>query len=207
MTDKYLKQVLGTQEIVIMVTRQHWFILLGSIIPEILIVVVLVLGIIALSAFNPLAFLGLIVLIIPCISLTRDYLIWNNKRYIVTNRRIIHTFGVFNKNIIDSSLEKVNDVKMAQSVMGRLLNFGTIEILTASELGVNKFFHISNPIHFKTAMLDAKENISSDDEIVVHGGKKEDIPGVIEKLGQLRDKGILSEQEFQTKKDDLLAKL
>jgi uncharacterized membrane protein YdbT with pleckstrin-like domain len=207
MNDKYLKQALGTQEKIILVTRQHWFLLLGSISLEILMIVVLIPGIIALSFYFPLAMIGLIVLVIPVGSMVRDYLSWSNKRYIVTNRRVIHTTGVLNKNIIDSSLEKVNDVKMGQSVMGRLLNFGTIEILTASELGVNIFYNISNPIHFKTAMLDAKENVTSDEGFVIHSDKKEDIAGVIEKLGQLREKGLLSEEEFQAKKNDLLAKL
>ena len=37
---------------------------------------------------------------------------------------------------------KVNDVKMEQSFLGRLLGYGDIEILTASELGVNLFRRI-----------------------------------------------------------------
>ncbi len=47
--------------------------------------------------------------------------------------------GIFNKSVIDSSLEKVNDIKMDQSALGRMFGYGDIEILTASELGVNLF--------------------------------------------------------------------
>jgi membrane protein YdbS with pleckstrin-like domain len=205
--DKYLERVLGTQEKVNFVTRQHWLLLLGSISLEVVIIAVLFLGVIALSKYTQLALIGLSVIIIPGVSILRDYLSWDNKRFIVTNRRVIHTSGVFNKNIVDSSLEKVNDVKMDQSFLGRIFNFGNIEILTASELGVNIFSNIGNPIKFKTSMLNAKELLTLDEGIPEKANRSGDIPGLIERLGQLRQQGILSEQEFNEKKKDLLEKL
>jgi len=42
--------------------------------------------------------------------------------------------------------------------MGRMLGYGNIEILTASELGVNKFTYIGRPIQYKTAMLNARKS-------------------------------------------------
>ena len=72
---------------------------------------------------------------------------------------MVHVKGLFNKSVIDSSLEKVNDVKMEQSYMGRIFDYGDVEILTASELGVNKFVFIEKPVKFKTAMLNAKAEL------------------------------------------------
>jgi uncharacterized membrane protein YdbT with pleckstrin-like domain len=40
---------------------------------------------------------------------------WKNHQYIITNRRVIQINGIVNKNVTDSSLEKVNDVHMTQS--------------------------------------------------------------------------------------------
>ena len=69
---------------------------------------------------------------------------WANHKFVVTNRRILHVEGVLDKDITDSSLEKVNDAKLEQSMWGRrMLDFGNVEILTASELGVNKFHQIA----------------------------------------------------------------
>src|SRR5207248_3188485 len=101
----------------------------------------------------PLAYL---LLLLPVLSLLRDVLRWANRKYIVTNWRVIQIAGVFNKDVTDSSLEKVNDVKLEQSLLGRLLDYGDIEILTASELGVNQFRRVGQPIRLKTAMLNAK---------------------------------------------------
>jgi uncharacterized membrane protein YdbT with pleckstrin-like domain len=145
--------------------------------------------------------------IVPLIGMVRDVLVWYNRQYIVTNRRVIQTAGVFSKDVVDSSLEKVNDVKLSQSFWGRLFDYGDIEILTASEVGANVFRSIGEPIKFKTAMLNAKERLGFDDEIRVPAQVTSDIPALIARLDDLRQKGILSEAEFQQKKSELLAKM
>jgi hypothetical protein len=87
-----------------------------------------------------------------------------------------------------------------------MFDFGDIEILTASELGVNLFHQIAKPVEFKTAMLNAKEKLGFE-EIGAAVHAVEDIPAMIEKLDSLRKRGILSEAEFQQKKAQLLAKM
>jgi hypothetical protein len=114
---------------------------------------------------------------------------------------------VFGKDVVDSSLEKVNDVKMSQSFLGRMFGYGDIQILTASELGVDMFHQINDPVGFKTAMLNAKERMGLDEMGMDVRTTGADIPAMIEKLDLLRKRGILSEAEFQQKKAELLAKM
>ncbi len=212
MTGKYIQSLMGKAEIILLVTRQHWFVLFRTIVIESLIIFVLVAVSIAASlAYPPAALLapviGLLLAIIPAVGMLRDILIWYSRQYIVTNRRVIQISGVVNKNVVDSSLEKVNDVKMSQSFLGRIFDYGNIEILTASELGVNQFQRIGDPVGFKTAMLNAKEKLGFD-EIAVHAVRPpDDIPTLISKLDELRQQGIVTEEEFQAKKAELLAKL
>ena len=139
--------------------------------------------------------------------MVRDFLIWFNRQYIVTNRRVIQTSGVFSKDVVDSSLEKVNDVKLSQSFWGRLFDYGDIEILTASEVGANVFRSIGEPIKFKTAMLNAKERLGFDELGTQSVQAVNDIPFMIASLDDLRKKGIISEVEFQQKKTELLSKM
>jgi uncharacterized integral membrane protein len=206
MADNYIQGLLGENERILLVTRQHWFVLFSNILMEILLIVLIIAGVIAASVVYPLATFGYILVLVPIAGMIRDILVWSNRQYIVTNRRVIQISGVLSKNVVDSSLEKVNDVKMSQSFFGRLFNYGDIEILTASELGVNLFKSISDPVGFKTAMLDAKESMTFDG-VGVHSQPAEDIPAMIAKLDELRKKGIISEAEFQRKKSDLLAKM
>jgi uncharacterized membrane protein YdbT with pleckstrin-like domain len=151
--------------------------------------------------------LGYLLLVLPLISLGRDALIWSNRKYIVTNRRVIQLSGVFNKNVGDSSLEKVNDVKMSQSFLGRIFGYGDIEILTASELGVNKLNRIGRPIQYKTCMINAKEKL---ERLPVEPAPKPAAPNLADLLTQLdslRQHGVLTEVEFQAKKTELLNRM
>jgi uncharacterized membrane protein YdbT with pleckstrin-like domain len=209
MNDPYLKHLLGNHEEILLVTRQHWFVWIQAILLEGFIALIIIAADIALYYLlikDPLVFLGLILLLIPIISLARDTVIWSNRKYVITSRRVIQIHGVFNKDVTDSSLEKVNDVKMDQSFIGRMFDFGDVEILTASELGVNLFKRIAEPVKFKTTMLNAKAKL--EDDQAGHGEHEDnDIPTLIARLGQLRQQGVITEAEFQTKKSELLAKL
>ena len=157
--------------------------------------------------YSPFAALGYILLIFPIGSMVLDILKWSNRMYIVSNRRVIQVNGIINKNVIDSSLEKVNDVKMTQSFFGRIFDYGDVEILTASELGVNLFRRIVDPVHFKTAMLNAKEGIGFHENGVNRPAQPLDVPTLIAKLDDLRKQGILTYEEFQEKKTKLLANI
>ena len=81
---------------------------------------------------------------------------YRNQEYVLTNRRVIGVAGVLNRNATDSSLEKINDAVLSQSVFGRMLDFGDLTVLTASESGIERMKMIRSPIVFKKAMLDAK---------------------------------------------------
>ena len=208
MAETYLESLLSDNEQIILISRQHWFILIRSIFLELLtilvIIIVITLALIFAPGATPLLALGYLLLIIPLAFIAHDIMVWTNHQYIVTNRRVMQVAGVFNKSVTDSSLEKVNDVKMEQSAMGRVFEYGDIQILTASELGVNLFKRIGEPVFFKTVMLNAKEKLDFGVSDVL---RPADIPTLIDQLDQLRQQGILTDAEFQEKKEALLTKL
>ncbi len=212
MTDTYLKKLLGEREEILLVTRRHWFVLLREILVELAFVaftIVIVSILVASSAGNPLVGLGYLLVLIPLASLVRDALYWSHHMYIVTNLRVIQVIGVLNKNVTDSSLEKVNDVKMEQDWLGRMFNYGSIEVLTASEMGVNRFTIIGNPIRFKTVMLNAKIRLEEGQvrSVVASVAAPNNITNLLASLGELRDRGVLTEEEFNAKKAKLLSEL
>lgn len=208
MAKNYIQKMLGENERILLVTRQHWFVLFSAILAEIVVTLIVIAAISALTVFslNPLAAFGFLLVLIPAAIMLRDILVWYNREYVVTNRRVIQIFGVFNKSVTDSSLEKVNDVKMSQSFFGRIFDYGDVEILTGSELGVNLFKRIGDPVKFKTAMLNAKEKLGFEGT-GPHAQSADSIPEMIAELDELRKKGIVTEAEFQAKKAQLLAKM
>lgn len=206
MVDKYIQNMLGENERILLVTRQHWFVLFSAILLEIFVILVVIVGVSVATISFPLAAFAFALVLVPLLSMVHDILVWKERQYIVTNRRVIQIFGIINKSVVDSSLEKVNDVKMTQSFFGRIFDYGDVEIMTASELGVNLFKRIGDPVNFKTAMLNAKEKLGYEG-MGSHAAGPNNIPAQIAELGELRRQGILTEEEFQNKKKELLAKM
>jgi uncharacterized membrane protein YdbT with pleckstrin-like domain len=205
----YIESLMGRSEQIVLITRQHWLVLVAAALADGLAAIVVI--IIAATLHGALSLLA----IIPVLHFVVRYLNWHNAQYIVTNRRVMEIRGVINKRASDSSLEKVNDVVLEQSILGRFLNYGTVEIITGSDIGVNFFRYMAQPVRFKTEMLNQKEGMS---ELERFGTRAQrvlreepptsgDIPELIAELDELRKKGIINNQEFEQKKDDLLSRI
>lgn len=149
-----------------------------------------------------IATIALVISIFPLVDTVRIYLDWFNERYTITNRRVMLIKGIVNKRVSDSALEKVNDVVLTQSVAGRLLGYGDVEIITGSDIGVNLCKRITRPVDFKREMLNQKEGLGE-----AKASGQEDVPELIEKLDDLHRRGILTDEEFETKKQELLDQL
>ncbi len=171
--------------------------------------------------FKATGVIALIIALFPLAEAVRIFADWLNERYMITNRRVMEVKGIINKHVRDSALEKVNDVELDQSVVGRVLGYGTVQIITGSDIGVNMFRRISNPVRFKREMLNAKERLTEEplprtigaepvpqpDAATGLTGDQRRISDLLIELAELRQKGILSEEEFQAKKKELLARL
>lgn len=210
----YLDRLMARNEKVVLIARQHWIVLLRDVLVDGLIALAIIIAAVLTTPILVGPFL-LILLVLPLGHFIYRYLQWWNEQYVITNRRVMQIEGVFNKHVSDSSLEKVNDVVMTQSALGRLLDFGDIEIITGSDVGVNIFHRIAHPIRFKTEMLNQKEAMGALEDFGAKAARvleapalaESTIPELIAELDALRQKGILTEEEFQKKKAELLARL
>ena len=227
----YIDELLSRDERLLYEGRQHNFVLIGNILTEMFLIAILIAaGVVSqryLTNVNVAGQPGGSVVLLVCavisvvvlVSALLDYLRWNNEQYIVTDQRVIQIRGIFNKDVIDSSLDKINDVELRQSWLGRIFNYGTIEILTASDVGINEMRKIAHPLDFKRAMLDAKHNYSRGfgylDPAPVAAytqptparGGTTDLEQTLQKLADLRDRGLLSVDEFEAKKRELLSRI
>ena len=84
---------------------------------------------------------------------------WQNEEFVVTSRRVLQTEGVINKRVVDSSLEKINDAVLTQSLFGRMFGFGDLDILTAAESGISRLRMLRQADDFKRSMLEAKHEL------------------------------------------------
>ena len=165
----YADSLLSTGERITHRVRQHWLVLLwGARIPITAIIAALLLVFLSqnvtgtardlLSILTAVLFFGGLAFLIWA---TMRYL---NTEFVLTNRRVVQVEGVVNKRATDSSLEKINDAVLTQSIFGRMFGFGDLDVLTAAEAGIERFRMIIAPIGFKRAMLDAKHEYEVDME-------------------------------------------
>ncbi len=204
----YVKKLLAANEKILFSTRRHWFVLFGETIKELVTMIALVIAGVLLTPIAPWAWIlfgSLAVLVF--ISMIIDVVRWNNQEFIVTNRRVIHSSGVINKSILDSSLNKINDVILTQSWLGRMFDFGTIKILTATDEVINLLDRISHPIQLKRAMMEAKATLEPIGTGIMPIPSQASATQLLEELAALKGKNMITEEEFQQKRKDILSRM
>jgi Bacterial PH domain/Short C-terminal domain len=154
------------------------------------------------------------------------FLAWQRERYLVTTRRVIEAGGVVNKYTRDTSLSMITDMLVSHPWLGRIFGYGEIDLLTASEAGTSKIRFLPNADEFKKSLLDARHEyeldvgggravqaafapIASAPPVTVEGSSltAEELDKSITHLADLRDRGLLTDEQFEEKKRDLLDRL
>jgi Bacterial PH domain/Short C-terminal domain len=174
----YLENRLASGEQPLRREHQHWFVLVANSRYAIL-AWILAVALLFLSGGVPndsgagstvrqiLGFAVLVLIVGGLLWFGWQILRWQNEEFVVTTRRVLQVEGVLNKQTIDSSLEKINDAILSESIFGRIFGFGDLEILTASEEGISRLRMLRDADGFKRAMLDAKHEL----ELELSGAK------------------------------------
>ena len=85
------------------------------------------------------------------------WLDWRADLWAVTSQRVIDESGVLTLRAVDSPLDKINEVTCLQSIWGRMLGFGTLNIQTAAEIGLTSLETVARPIELKETILEQQE--------------------------------------------------
>ena len=95
MAKDYVQNLLGENERILLVTRQHWFVLFSNIALEILLIILIALGVTAAIPFYPAAVAGYVLVLVPLVGMVRDILIWSNREYIVTKSSAVDKVKIY----------------------------------------------------------------------------------------------------------------
>jgi hypothetical protein len=235
---RYADKLLAQGERIALRGRQHFLATLieGRVAWAILIAALVLLVLVAqLDPTTPdlvrqlFSWLALGLLLVGLAWLGQIYLNWYMQDYLVTNRRVLKVEGVLKKRSADSSLEKINDAVLEQSVFGRMLGYGDLDILTANEQSVDRYRMLAEAQTFKRTMLEEKHKLEQDVFQIpapplratapapeptpapaapaVRQMSSDEITTALGDLADLRDRGAISPEDYDAKKQDLLGRL
>ena len=165
---RYADTLLADGERIVVRTRQHW---LATIIdaryPWIVLVITLVVLLLSQNlesgpGRDVVGYLVLAALVVSIAWLVRVYWNWLSQDYILTNRRVLKVEGIINKRSADSSLEKINDAVLEQNLIGRMLNYGDLDILTAADVAIDHSRMLHAAPMFKREMLNQKHELETE---------------------------------------------
>ena len=165
----YHETLLGDNETVALVAHPHRVVFIRSVGKTWLLMLLGVAVAIASWSYRdslpeetrvPLVLFGVALLAFGLVIAFYRYLVWSATQYVITSRRVILIRGIYAKEAFDSSLDFINDLHITQSFWGRLLGFGHIEVLTASDESGEKqddYRYVADPAAFLRALEEQRE--------------------------------------------------
>jgi membrane protein YdbS with pleckstrin-like domain len=199
------QRLLNAYESVVEDLHPHWIFLSG---PVFAVVGGIVLTIIAAVVDTSGTFrtvtlwAALAVLAVAVVALIARYLKWVTTNFVITSDRLIFREGVFAKTGIEIPLERVNNVSLRQTFLGRLVKTGSLLIESGGEDGQQRFSHIRGPERIQNVIHAQIEANGRSMVAPVIGAP--DIAGQLEKLEGLLQRGTLTQAEFDAQKAKLL---
>lgn len=98
--------------------------------------------------------------LIPLIKAIAETIRFRAVELAVTSKRVVGKIGFANSQIMDSPLNKVQNVTVISSLGGKIFNYGTIEVTTASDKYL--FGAIKNADAFKNIVMAQVEQYEED---------------------------------------------
>ena len=209
----YTKKLLGKGENILLIKHRHWLVWRPTFLICLLMAIVfLAVSILAsfwllpqYSVAAPLLYLPFASLLIPLFVFLPTWIRWSAEQYIVTDRRIIQLDGILAKHSIDSSLDKINDIELNQSLFGRMFGYGNLEIMTGSDVGLNMLKNIQDPLKFKIALLDAKEKLRMHEVAAPQAqAAPASLSVTLQELTDVLNKGLITQDEYNAKRAKLM---
>jgi uncharacterized membrane protein YdbT with pleckstrin-like domain len=209
------KNLLADHEKLVLDLKPHWVAILPSVLWTIALIVVWILGYqLATSVFDDPSVAQNVVAAVVLIAFVwlavTPFLRWQFTFFVLTTDRLITRSGIVAKHSKEIPLERINDVTFNQSVIERAVGAGDLMVESAGERGQTRISNVRNP---EQVQLRIYKEVEENNNRMMRGGQpfptpsEDSIPEQIEALARLREQGVLSEGEFEAKKQELLRRL
>jgi uncharacterized membrane protein YdbT with pleckstrin-like domain len=208
-----MRTALKKDEIILVKIRQHWIKLVLPIFAWLLLVILMF----VIGGLNAGA--KFIIILLAALYPLYEYINWKYNLWTVTNMRVVDESGFFSRHSKESPLDKINNVEYNQSLWGRLMGFGDVDIQTAAEMGDDSYHLIHHPKLLKDTITHAQEEYKkiqisnqasqlaeaiSKANPVANRAPAQMIADELHKLFELLQKGAITQEEYIAQKNKLM---
>ena len=203
-----MRTPLKKDEKILLITRQHW---IKLVLPFFVWLVAAILSIWLLQTT------GLIITLAAALYPMLEYLNWKSNLWCITTFRVVDESGFLTRYSKESPLDKINNIEYDQSIWGRLLGYGNVDIQTAAEMGETTYELIQYPKLLKDTITHAQEeykrtigaNQATQLAVAIAATSaptapsKQMIADELHKLFELMQKGAITQEEYLQQKNRL----
>jgi len=211
----YAEKNLAPGETILHRARYHW---IFYHLPLLLLLLAVLLGIASFYATQkapgegvarPVGFLALGFAVFAAIAFLARRIRASADEFVVTNRRVMRKTGLVAREIEQVPVEKIQDVTVEQGVLGRLLGYGTVLVETASErMGMLAFPDIARPEAFRNALWGRPADAGPATAATATSAPAARSPKErLAELENLRQQGLVSQEEYAAKRTEILSHL
>ncbi len=120
----------------------------------------------------------------------------------ISTKKVFGKKGWLNTISLDAPINKINDVMVVQSFLGKIFNYGTIIINTSSNKYKFQFIENADKLKNKiTSIIDKKEQSNNEN---INKEISTDKYSDLKKLKELLDNDIITKEEFEKEKEKIL---
>ena len=214
----YPRRLLNDGEEIALDLRPHWWFFAKHIVYGLALFIVLILlvgtthGTVLHWSLVPWALLALI----WAGWLVTRYVNWNFTHFVVTTNRVIYRTGVLAKHGVEIPMERINNINFHQGMFERVIGAGDLDIESAGKEGQSHFTDIWHPDGvqqeiYRQMEANARRRASWSNPaaapVAPAAPPPAGIPEQLTQLAELRDRGVITPEEFEAKKAQLLERM
>ena len=148
----YAKSVLQPDEQIVVIGRLHWIVYYRAIWYLIVCIILLLLAH-KYWADEPVIILTAVVFgALAVMSAIHAWFIRWITEIAITDKRVIYKWGFINRHTVETNMDKVATVDVDQSMLGRLLNYGTVTV-KGTGLTFEPLRRVESPIELRNAII------------------------------------------------------
>ncbi len=210
-------------EDMVLYSNPHWWYFWKDAVAGLIFLGFLILLLIADDGWvnDGLGWLTLIAFVVFVVMTAYAFVQWRTTKFAITTERVAYQSGIIRRRGVSIPLNRINNVNFNQTMIARMLDNGVVIIESAGETGDSVFENIPEPEKVRALIfkqVEADEQRDSDRDAAALAKALRDqappaatggpsVPERLKQLDDLRAQGLVTDEEYASKRQAIIEDL